>query len=228
MTSEKNSRTTNSIGYDRWSSLYDTYPNPTVAIDDLAFPALWAHLTGKQVLEIGCGTGRHTQKLLAAGNTVVGLDLSAGMLAVARSKLPDTRLTLVHADFMTYDGLPQRQFEAALSSLVVEHIRDLPRFFARVAQALKPGGEFFLSEIHPHRAAKGILAHFKDVRTQEVVHLDSHAHGSEQLEAAAQAARLTLLRKEDVFGNETLAAIQPSWSRYLGQPMIQLWRFRKD
>ena len=34
----------------------------------------------EEVLEIGCGTGRHTRRLVEQGNSVTGLDLSEGML----------------------------------------------------------------------------------------------------------------------------------------------------
>lgn len=227
MSSTRNHRKSNSSGYDRWSSFYDTYLNPTVAMDELTFPALWGRLRGKHVLEIGCGTGRHTRKLISARNTVVGLDLSAGMLAVARTKLKNVAVEFIQADFMAYDGLPMNHFDAALSSLVVEHIEDLPMFYSRVAKTLKTEGDLFISEIHPNRAAKGTFAHFRDIETQEEIHIESHAHTSEQMEAAAGAAHLTLLNKEDVCGNEALAALNVAWSRYLGQPMIQLWHFRK-
>ena len=88
----------NTAGYDRWAGFYDSYPNPTVAADDLAFPVLWAGLRDCDVLEIGCGTGRHTVRL-ARDNRVTGIDISAGMLDAARAKLPPS-VKLLHADFM--------------------------------------------------------------------------------------------------------------------------------
>ncbi len=99
----ENSKQNNQAGYNTWSSFYDTYPNPTVAADELAFPAFWNHVRNKTVLEIGCGTGRHTQKLLRQNNKVTGIDISEGMLEVAKKKLPAENLTLFNADYMTHD-----------------------------------------------------------------------------------------------------------------------------
>jgi malonyl-CoA O-methyltransferase len=143
MTDQSDYSAANANGYDRWSEFYDTYPNPTVAIDDLSFPAFWSHVQNSTVLEIGCGTGRHTQRLAEAGNHITGLDISAGMLEKARAKMPGNNVRLIHADFMTYDGLNPDQFDMALASLVIEHIYDLPFFFTRLTCVLRQGGDFF-------------------------------------------------------------------------------------
>jgi SAM-dependent methyltransferase len=60
--------------YDRWLVFYDQEPNPIVAVDEAHFPGIWRRLSGQRVLEIGCGTGRHTTlKLARQGNEVVGI-----------------------------------------------------------------------------------------------------------------------------------------------------------
>jgi ubiquinone/menaquinone biosynthesis C-methylase UbiE len=227
MSSKYEKSTINSKGYDRWASVYDLYPNPTVAIDELTFPDLWKTLRGKHVLEIGCGTGRHTEKLVAAENTVTALDLSAGMLAVARDKLKDKPVTFLESDFMNCNDLPDGEFDAALASLVVEHIREVDAFFEKVLRVLNPGSDFYLSEIHPTRAAQGRLAHFSDAQTNEEVRFDSHPHSQEQIETAAARAQFSLVTKRDVLGDDRLVNANPAWSKYLGVPMIQIWHFRK-
>jgi malonyl-CoA O-methyltransferase len=214
------------MSYDRWAAFYDAYPNPTVAIDELTFPALWAHLKGKQVLELGCGTGRHTTKLASAGNEVVGLDVSSGMLDVARGKLAGTRATLIEADFMTYDEILKHGFDVVLESLVLEHVFDLEAFFKRAARALKPGGELYLSEIHPTRAKAGSLAHFKDPATGEEVQLESYAHTAATMEASGRSAGFLLVQKHDVLGSEALAQAHAPWSKYLKMSMLQHWVWR--
>lgn len=66
----------NQSGYNCWSEFYDSYPNPTVAIDDIYFPPFYSQIKNQSVLEIGCGTGRHTRRLLASNNHVTGVDIS--------------------------------------------------------------------------------------------------------------------------------------------------------
>ena len=216
----------NRDGYDRWAAQYDTYVNSTVAIDDLHFPALLAGVTGRDVLEIGCGTGRHTLRLAGQGNRVTGLDLSPGMLAIARDKLKACEeVRLIEADVMTCDmGGP---FDAAVAALVVEHIADLPRLFARVAAVLKPEGELFLSEIHPYRSAGGSGARFVDPDTGEERWLANIPHSGAAILQAARGAGLACTTERDVFGDQALVDLQPEWARYLGKPMIRMWIFQK-
>lgn len=221
----------NREGYDRWAGQYDSYVNSTVAVDDAHFPPLWAHLAGRDVLEIGCGTGRHTLRLARQGNRVTGLDLSPGMLAIARDKLKayDT-VRLVEADVMTADpGGPfwDGSFDVALAALVVEHINDLPRFFRRVAAALRPDGELFLSEIHPYRSLGGSGARFLDPETGEARWLANIPHSGTAILEAARGAGLACTTEHDVFGDQALADQQPQWARHLGKPMIRMWIFQK-
>ncbi|WP_374030061.1 methyltransferase domain-containing protein [Bdellovibrio bacteriovorus] len=221
--------TDNRDGYNAWSKFYDQYPNPTVAMDELSFANYWQNLGNKNVLEIGCGTGRNTEKLAAKGNHILGVDVSEGMLQVAREKFPpeDNRVKLVHGDFMTLTEFPGAPFDAVVSSLVLEHIENLSAYFKKVASLLKPQGEVFLSEIHPERTAKGVLAHFKTPDEQEI-HLTSHPHTEEQIDRAAALAGFSIEKCETIYGNEELAQIHPKWSRHLGQPMLQIWVLKKS
>ncbi|MDQ2825668.1 MAG: class I SAM-dependent methyltransferase [Actinomycetota bacterium] len=58
-------------------------------------------LAPRSVLDAGCGTGRVAVELARRGTEVVGVDVDASMLEVARSKAPD--LTWVHGDLATVD-----------------------------------------------------------------------------------------------------------------------------
>ena len=215
-------------GYDLWSNTYDHYPNPTVAIDDRHFPAQWRRLNGRNVLEVGCGTGRHTSRLAAQGNRVTGIDISPGMLAVARRKLLGVAgVALIEGDFLSANAIPEGAFDALVASLVVEHVRNLPAFFERARDALRPGAEVHLSEIHPLRAAQGILAHFK-MPDGEQFDLESVPHPEGAIESAAQSAGLGLIHRRDAFGDKELSALNSKWERYLGVPMIRMWLFEKS
>lgn len=216
----------NRAGYDCWSDFYDQYPNPTVAADDLAFPAFWAHLHAARILEIGCGTGRHTVRLARAGNHVTGIDLSPGMLEQARRKLAGLPVTLIQGDIMAGLDIPGAPFDAALTSLVIEHIGDLPAFFARIHALLVPGGRFYLSEIHPDRTAAGTFAHFKTAEGSEVA-LSGYPHSAAAVDDAAQAAGFVVETRHDVTGDTNLAALNPKWHRHLGRPMLLIRVLRR-
>jgi ubiquinone/menaquinone biosynthesis C-methylase UbiE len=73
---------------------------------------------GMHVLELGCGTGAMTARLLARGAHVTGLDLSPEMLARARRRAP--KATLLHDDITIYR--PARPVDRVLLSFVVHEL----------------------------------------------------------------------------------------------------------
>jgi malonyl-CoA O-methyltransferase len=226
MTPSSNPSSENRRGYDRWASIYDGYVNSTVFTDDIFFPPVWAHLSGRKVLELGCGTGRHTVRLAAAGNAVTGLDVSPGMLAEARKKLADySNVTLIEGDLLS---TPLEGFDAVVTALVLEHIADLDAFFSAVSRALNDGGALYLSEIHPERIAGGTQANFVDTQTGETVRLRSFAHTEADIVAAATGAGLRLTAQQDIIGDERLPRHNPDWARHVGKKMIRIWVFEKS
>jgi tRNA (cmo5U34)-methyltransferase len=99
----------------------------------------------RTILELGIGTGETTRRVLARhpGARVVGIDASAEMLAEA--ELPGADLRVGRLE----DPLPPGRFELVVSALAVHHLdaagkRDL---FARIADALRPGGRFVLADV---------------------------------------------------------------------------------
>lgn len=218
----------NRQGYDRWAVTYDSDANSTVAADEVALPPLYAHLTGLHVLEIGCGTGRHTARLLAAGNRVTGIDVSSGMLDQARAKIDSAELALLHGDVLTCAELVPGGYDAALTALVIEHIADLSAFFARVATLLRPGAPFIISEIHPDRMATGSGARFIDRDTGDEVRLSGFPHSIAAVENAALAAGFHIQAGIDVAASEALITQHPDWEKYRGRSMLRLWHLRRS
>ncbi len=98
---------------------------------------------GELVLDVGCGTGRLTEKLVdrLPGGRVLALDRSANMLATAREYLwprHARRVAFAQADAT---GLPCAEAADAVFSTATFHwVRDHERLFASVFAALKPGG----------------------------------------------------------------------------------------
>lgn len=216
----------NQQGYDIWSAFYDQYPNPTVAMDENHFPDFWRHHCAKKVLEIGCGTGRHTQKLSAANNLVTALDPSPGMLSVAKEKIKADNVEFILGDFLSLQ-LKEFNYDVIVEALVLEHIADLNKFFLKASAHLKTGGDFYLSEIHPERTAQGVLAHFKSPEGDEDIHLVSYAHTEEDVLSSAKSAGFKLLNEKNILGDQRLAEAHSKWAKHLGKPMIKIWHFTK-
>jgi SAM-dependent methyltransferase len=111
--------------------------------------ALLPDLTGRNVLDLGCGFGWFCRWAREAGaGQVLGIDVSANMLARARAMTADDAITYAEAD-MEHLELPGAAFDLVFSSLALHYIVDLDRLMAQVHGALVPGGRLVFSAEHP-------------------------------------------------------------------------------
>jgi len=94
-----------------------------------------------RILDIGCGDGRDTIYLHGKGPEIIGIDLSEGMLAVARRRHPDS--TFLRMDMRRLE-FPDGSFDGVWASGCIYHLpkRELPQAFREVHRVLKPKGLF--------------------------------------------------------------------------------------
>jgi SAM-dependent methyltransferase len=93
----------------------------------------------RRVVDVGCGTGRHSAALAKAGFHVTGIDASPAMLEVARSRAPDVDFEL--ADLRTWQ--PEEPFDGALCRGVLNDLvddGDRQAGLDSLAGMLRPGG----------------------------------------------------------------------------------------
>lgn len=114
-----------------------------------------------RILDIGCGTGRHSIALTGMGYKMTGLDLSDGMLEIARRKAAAAGLDIRFLKSDATGGYPEDfgltgQFDAAIclceGSLGLIGSGDEPMqqaisVFANAAKALRPGGKLFITAL---------------------------------------------------------------------------------
>jgi len=103
----------------------------------LTFDA-FGDLTGKKVLDVGCGSGPYVVEALARGAArVVGVDVSANMLGLARRRVADLgaldRVELVQGDFAAW--APKEKFDAVIVMGVMDYVEDARDFMEKVAAA---------------------------------------------------------------------------------------------
>lgn len=91
---------------------------------------------GERILDVGCGDGVLTQKLVAAGCDVVGVDADPAMVAAARAKGIDARLGDARA--LAFDG----EFDAVFTNAALHWVGQPDVVMAGVKRALKPGGRY--------------------------------------------------------------------------------------
>ncbi len=113
-----------------------------------AMLALAGDVTGRRILDAGCGSGPLFAALRERGAVVAGIDASAGMLAQARKRLGDDADLRV-ADLA--DPLPfaDNTFDDVMASLVLHYLEDWGPTLAELRRVLKPGGRLIVSVEHP-------------------------------------------------------------------------------
>ena len=116
----------------------DTYARHARFVSDLGAGVFdWlAPRPGEQVLDLGCGDGALTEKLVAAGCRVIAIDSSAEQIGAARARGLDARRG--SAETLPFEA----EFDAVFSNAVLHWIRDASAVIASVHRALKPGGRF--------------------------------------------------------------------------------------
>ncbi|WP_019626112.1 bifunctional 2-polyprenyl-6-hydroxyphenol methylase/3-demethylubiquinol 3-O-methyltransferase UbiG [Thioalkalivibrio sp. ALJT] len=112
-------------------------------------PAQPTPLAGLRVLDTGCGGGLLSEAMARLGADVLGVDVVASNIAVARQHARDTGLR-VHYELATAEALAGRgeHFDVVLNMEVVEHVADLPGFLQAVHRMVRPGGHSFVATIN--------------------------------------------------------------------------------
>lgn len=91
---------------------------------------------GERVLDLGCGDGFVTERLVAGGATVLGVDSSPEFVAAARERGLDVRL----ADGTALDF--EAEFDAVFSNAALHWMTDADAVLRGVRRSLRPGGRF--------------------------------------------------------------------------------------
>jgi O-antigen biosynthesis protein len=93
-----------------------------------------------RILEVGCSSGYLSERLVANGNTVVGIEYDAEAAHEAEAHCE----RVLVGDLETME-LPAEQFDVILCGDVIEHLRDPEAALARLRPLLKPGGRLVVS-----------------------------------------------------------------------------------
>lgn len=143
------------IFFERYQQLRQNPISMNEVVEKPTMFGLLPDVTGKKVLDLGCGTGEHLAYYLAQGaEKVVGLDLSEMMLEAAKLRLTEigfseNQFALYHLPMEALDSIPDGTFDLITSSFAFHYIEDFPALLAKISAKLTACGTLIFSQEHP-------------------------------------------------------------------------------
>jgi ubiquinone/menaquinone biosynthesis C-methylase UbiE len=197
--------------YERWSHSYPPAPhNPLMQAEQTAMYECWPDVAGKWALDLACGTGRYSQRLVDdRAAAVVALDLAEGMLN--RVAVP----WRVRAE-MTRLPLRAASIDVVISGLAIGHADSLCAWMTEVSRVLRDGGVLLYSDFHPHASRAGLLRSFTDEFGQKVA-VPHIAYSLEEHHKASAAAGLKIDIVRELRAGQEFVEKFPGSDEFYGQ-----------
>ena len=135
--------------YKGYQELRRREQNSNDLIIDPALEVLLPDLTGKTVLDLGCGDGKHSADFITRGaKSVVGIDISEKMLRIAQAENANEAIRYLNLS-MTAIGDLRETFDFIYSNMAFHYIEDFTSFVKTLFEVLNPGGRLLFAQEHP-------------------------------------------------------------------------------
>ncbi len=105
------------------------------------------NLTGKKVLDLGCGYGFYTDYFKSIGADVLGVDGSANMVKIARTRYKNCFFEV--CDITEIFPFTNESFDLIFCNQVLMDVENIENVFSECYRVLKPNGIFYYSIVHP-------------------------------------------------------------------------------
>src|SRR5882724_8310721 len=137
--------------FDLWAEVYDVQSNPLLMLEERHIRPLLPALDGRDVLDIGCGTGRWLSIFeQLRPSSLTGIDSSAAMLKHARRKVSQS--TFRYQKDCSKIFIEDASKDFVLASFMLTYLSYLPSFARECARIIRPGGYVLISDMHPQTA----------------------------------------------------------------------------
>jgi ubiquinone/menaquinone biosynthesis C-methylase UbiE len=212
--------------YDIWSASYDCQSgNLMLDLDELIFSDMIKNidLENKIIADIGCGTGRHWQKIYDKKPSVVmGFDVSSGMLYQLKCKFPTAVIQQTTDNQLKM--VPNLFFDCVVTTLTIAHIKNIEEAIASWSRILKNGGDLFITDFHPLMLAKGGKRSFRlNGKSHRVI---NYVHPIEKVKKILCKYGLTTIKENEKIVNEEVKMYYDAqnalaiFDRFQGIPII--------
>jgi len=162
------------------------------------------NLTGKSLLDVGCGGGILSESLAKVGAKVTGLDLAEASLDIANNHAKQNQLVIkyIKSSIEEHAKQVQQQYDIITCMELLEHVPYPNSIINACANLLKPQGKLFLSTINRNYKAKLLLIYGAEYITRLVPRgthdFDRFIRPSELMEMVSRAR----LQTKDIIGME--------------------------
>lgn len=143
--------------YDGFSKVYEKQRHHGYhkLIDELEFDVVRPYAMGRRVLDAGCGTGLLLEKAAGVAAEAVGVDISPGMLELAKRRGLEVFLSDI-----TELPFDDESFDTVYSFKVLAHVERIEAALEEMARVTKPGGHLVLEFYNP-RSLRGLIKRIK-------------------------------------------------------------------
>lgn len=193
------------LAYNSWASQYDTNENKTRDLEGYALKKILGGKKFKHCLEVGCGTGKNTEWLLTICDQIAAIDLSEGMLTIAKEKIQSDRVKFSLADISLDWTFANQSYDLVTFSLMLEHIENLDSIFEKLSKVTNEGSCIYIGELHPFKQYAGSKARFETESGTQIVTCFNH-HVTD-FTKAANVHGFKLVQLDEQFDNEDRSQI---------------------
>lgn len=212
--------------YDLWSKKYDHQPgNLMLDLDEQLFGRLLkgVDISHKRVADIGCGTGRHWNKIFDLHpHSLSGFDVSAGMLNQLKMKFQDAETHLLKDNLM--GSIATDSFDIIVSTLTVAHIKNLGAALLSWCRIINHTGDILLTDFHPDLLAVGGQRTFK--HGNEYIAVRNYVHQVAHVKAIFALKDWNVVNEEQIIIDENVKPYYERqnalhvYERFKGMPVI--------
>ncbi len=139
----------NKAFFDEYSKMYRSQKGLEGAGEWHQLQPLFPNLTGKKVLDLGCGYGWHCKYAVECGaSSVMGIDLSEKMIETAKEKNSHQKIDYRVCGLEEYD-YPENTYDCVISNLVLHYVENLDEIYTKIYRTLSENGIFLINIEHP-------------------------------------------------------------------------------